>query len=130
MIHHLRFLIPILQSPHTAHLWVHYLHYAFVGLLPGFSNVRRTLGQHMRASGEAIRILADDPRNANALHKLANAMSHLNQHREAIASYDKALAVAPDTPAIWRDRDAAASKVRGFACSLCRRFGQHRGSAG
>ena len=48
-------------------------------------------------------MLAGDSNNAAAWRDLGNALSGLKRHEEAIAVYDRAIALAPDNAANWRD---------------------------
>jgi len=83
----------------------------FLAFLPGVTTAQSRLKRHKRACAEANRVLSSEPSNLDALHKLGNALCALKRYRKAIAYYDRALAVAPDSGAIWRDRETAIAKL-------------------
>jgi tetratricopeptide (TPR) repeat protein len=83
-----------------------------VARLPVWADARWKSKRHQLARAEAIRALSKDVRDADAWHKLGNALFGLERYKQAIRSYDKALAVAPDRAAIWESRGAALSAIK------------------
>jgi predicted O-linked N-acetylglucosamine transferase (SPINDLY family) len=81
--------------------------------LPASLRPRRDSMQHKTARTEANHVLAAEPRNPHAWRKLGNAQFGLERYPEAIAAYDKALAVLPDDPVIWGERAAALAALKG-----------------
>jgi len=76
-------------------------------ILPLSGEARRRFRQHQRACSEAQRALDGNPNDAGAWRNLSAALVGLKRYKEAIACYDKALAIAPDSSAVWLDRGAA-----------------------
>ena len=68
---------------------------------------RRELKRHEAARLEAKQALAANPDDVAALSSLGKALFGLKRYEQAIACYDKALAIVPDIPGLWNDRDAA-----------------------
>jgi tetratricopeptide (TPR) repeat protein len=61
---------------------------------------------------DAIRGLDADPNNVTAWRDLGNVLSGLKRYQEAIASYDKALALELDNRNIWTNRGAAQVAIK------------------
>jgi protein O-GlcNAc transferase len=76
-------------------------------ILPFSAEARRRIRQHHRARTEAQRTLEVNPYDAGAWRNLGTALLGLRRYKEAIACYDKALAIAPDSSAVWQDRGVA-----------------------
>jgi predicted O-linked N-acetylglucosamine transferase (SPINDLY family) len=80
--------------------------------MPASAEMRRKFRQHMLARADANRVLAADPNNVEAWHNLGNALSGLKRYRQAIACYDKALAIVPDSASVWKSRGAAIAAIK------------------
>jgi protein O-GlcNAc transferase len=61
----------------------------------------------LRRRADAERAVSTNPNDGRAWSRLGDALSGLNDHKQAIACYDKALALAPDIRILWRKRNAA-----------------------
>ena len=78
-----------------------------LALLPGPREAKRFLSGQHRARADAERALVKDPHDAGSWYSLGNALLNLGRHEQAVACYDKALAVIPDSTAIWTARGRA-----------------------
>ncbi|HET6183394.1 MAG TPA: nucleotidyltransferase family protein [Acetobacteraceae bacterium] len=78
-----------------------------LALVPASPAVKRDARRYERARREALDVLSREPDNAAALRDLGDALSGLRRHREALASYDRALALVPQDTITWKRRAAA-----------------------
>jgi tetratricopeptide (TPR) repeat protein len=87
--------------------------YALVGcelvlaVMPASAQTKLRIKWYQNATAAANRALVADPEDAAAWCKLGDALSVLKRHGEAIAYYDKALALAPSNATTSRKRAAA-----------------------
>lgn len=76
-----------------------------------FMHIKRMLAltpKRLRlAQADAERAIARNARNPRAWRNLGNALLELKRYRQAIACYDKSLAIAPDNRHAWAMRTAA-----------------------
>jgi protein O-GlcNAc transferase len=86
-------------------------------VIPVSAETRLRWRRQHEARADAKRALAADPNDAAAWHRLGDAQSGLKRLKAAIACYDKALALAPENRAIWRDRAAAIHASKGKTAS-------------
>jgi len=68
--------------------------------------------RYEEARANAVRAAAADPTNTVAWYNKGNALSALKRYDEAIASYDRALALAPDSARIRKGRDRAVECIK------------------
>jgi predicted O-linked N-acetylglucosamine transferase (SPINDLY family) len=78
-----------------------------LALMPASAETKRNIRLHQQVRANAERALARDPNNVTAWHKLGDALSGLKRPKQAIACYDKALALAPYNTVIWKKRTIA-----------------------
>jgi protein O-GlcNAc transferase len=82
-----------------------------LAVIAGNSDVKRSIGQLRRLRADAMRALADSPNSAGAWRDLGDAFSGLRRYKKAIASYDRALSLAPHNTTIRQKRLAALRAV-------------------
>jgi predicted O-linked N-acetylglucosamine transferase (SPINDLY family) len=75
--------------------------------VPGRADIKRSIRQYRRLRADATRALAERPNGADAWRDLGDALRGLRRYRQAIACYDKALALVPHNTLIRRKRKAA-----------------------
>jgi protein O-GlcNAc transferase len=78
-----------------------------LALMPATADTKRRINAHQKARAEAERGLAADPNNAGSWYSLGNALFGLGRYGEALACYDRALEIVPDSTAIWAARARA-----------------------
>jgi protein O-GlcNAc transferase len=78
-----------------------------LALTPVSTEARQKLQRLQQAHKKALGAAAADPKNFAAWTIMANALLGLKRYKQAIACYDKALALMPDNNSIWRKRSAA-----------------------
>ncbi len=61
----------------------------------------------LRRRAHAEHAVSIDPSDGRAWSRLGDALSGIKEHDQAIACYDKALALAPEIRVLWRKRNAA-----------------------
>lgn len=61
----------------------------------------------LRRRAHAEHAVSINPNDGRAWSRLGDALSGIREHGQAIACYDKALALAPDIRILWRKRNAA-----------------------
>ena len=83
-------------------------------VMPMSAETRLRSRRHHAARADANRALAADSNDAAGWQRLGDALSGLKRRKEAVARYDKALGLAPENSAIWKDRGAA---IRGTSNS-------------
>jgi protein O-GlcNAc transferase len=76
-------------------------------LTPISSTAKQQINRNKDTCRDAKRVLAIHPDNAAAWNDLGNALKNLGHCDEAVAAFDKALALIPDHVAIWKSRAAA-----------------------
>ena len=72
---------------------------------------KRRMKRHRQARAVARRAVAADPNDVGAWMALANASVGLTRYEEAIACYNRALALSPEAPVIWRRRRGAIETI-------------------
>jgi predicted O-linked N-acetylglucosamine transferase (SPINDLY family) len=75
--------------------------------MPASVEAKQRIRAHLNARNEASRQLASEPRDPVAWTRLGNALLGLRRFEEAIACYDKGLAIVPDGVNLWKMRSDA-----------------------
>lgn len=78
-----------------------------LALAPVSAETRRKLKRQHQAYRKAKREIAADPASLFGWLAMADALTAMKRYQEAIASYDKALAIMPDNKTIWHKRSLA-----------------------
>ena len=83
-----------------------------LAVAPVSNQTRKKFRRYQRICKEARRELAANPKESAAWYKMGEALSAIRQYRQAVASYDKALALVPDNPVFWRKRNDAIAELQ------------------
>jgi predicted O-linked N-acetylglucosamine transferase (SPINDLY family) len=83
-----------------------------LAIVPGSAETKRRIQAHLTARSEATRQLAADPKDPGAWWRLGIALAGLKRFEDAIAAYDKGLAVVPDGVTLWSARSDAVRALK------------------
>jgi predicted O-linked N-acetylglucosamine transferase (SPINDLY family) len=82
-----------------------------LAILPGSAETKQSMRRHHKSRADAKRALAADPKNGAAWRDLGDALAGLRRYGQALACYDKVLAIVPDHRPTWERRSAAARAI-------------------
>jgi protein O-GlcNAc transferase len=83
-----------------------------LAIMPASAETKLSIKRHQKARTAANRALTANPNSAAAWLHLGHALSGLKRYKQAIACYDKVLAIVPDNKVIWADRAAAIAAIK------------------
>jgi protein O-GlcNAc transferase len=88
-----------------------------LSVMPISAEKKLRLQRNQKLAADAKRALAADPNNAAAWRSLGDALAGLKRQKQAIACYDKALALMPHNTTVWKKR-AVTMETAGKAGAL------------
>jgi protein O-GlcNAc transferase len=80
-------------------------------MMSALAEAKPSVKWHLKERTDAKRALAADANDEAAWRELGDALSGLERYEQAIACYDKALALAPENRALWWRRSAAMTAI-------------------